>query len=413
MAVPGVYTKAEQKMLKMWEEVEQNVGWLGDEPIMGKVTYPVYNRTVTREFIIQRANAIQDPNPLFRDEKYAAHTRWGSIIAPPFYENVIAQQGWLNTRIVPPEIGFAKALDAVPQFPYHVLWTVYPHWEFFKPIREDDKFKIWCGPNTHQDITNPDGKGRRRFCILDHLKFINQKNELVAIKYKSQRFEFIYPEAGKKEEDYIEPLGKNLGEYKYTQAELDYIDRVLDEEIILGSQIRWWDDVKVGDDLQPVISGPVTLWLNALDVAGLGVTHVEGKRSTIPPHVPIQDPETGVYHKGIEGHFVDKIARLQHLPQTTTIMTQWENVMGRIITNWMGDDGFIKRTAFDHLVNDFLGDTVVCRGKVIGKNILDDGEHVVEIACWLENMRGYITKAGTATVSLYSRETVDKDILRY
>ena len=47
------------------------------------------------------------------------------------------------------------------------------------------------------------------------------------------------------------------------------------------------------------------------------------------------------------------------------------------------------------------------------KYVQDDGEHVVDIACWLENLRGYITNAGMASVGLFSRETIDKDLMRY
>ena len=94
-------------------------------------------------------------------------------------------------------------------------------------------------------------------------------------------------------------------------------------------------------------------------------------------------------------------------------MSLWEALLGRLITNWMGDDGFLKKTAFDRLENDIVGDTVIGRGRVIKKYTLDNGEHVVDVSCWLENMRGYITKAGRATIGLFSRESIDKDLMRY
>jgi hypothetical protein len=129
--------------------------------------------------------------------------------------------------------------------------------------------------------------------------------------------------------------------------------------------------------------------------------------------VPILDPETGVWHEPSEIHLSDKIAKLIKHPQAVTVMSLWEAILGRVITNWMGNDGFLKKTAFDRLENDILGDTVIGRGRVINKYVQNDGEHVVDIACWLENLRGYITKGGGATVSLLSRENVDKDLMRY
>jgi hypothetical protein len=110
MILPGIYTKEEQKMLAQWDAVEQEVGWLGDDPIPGKITFAVSNRVATTALIMNRADAIHDPNPLWRDEKYARQTRWGSVIAPPFFELVVTFQGPINFRPVPPEVGVARGM---------------------------------------------------------------------------------------------------------------------------------------------------------------------------------------------------------------------------------------------------------------------------------------------------------------
>jgi len=49
-----------------------------------------------------------------------------------------------------------------------------------------------------------------------------------------------------------------VDEYKYTNEELDFIEKVHDAESIRGATIRWWEDVRVGDELQPVVNGPLT-----------------------------------------------------------------------------------------------------------------------------------------------------------
>ena len=124
MVLPGIYTKEEQKMLEQWDASEQEVGWLGDDPIPGKVTYAVFNRVVTKDLIRNRANAIHDPNPLWRDDKYARQTRWGSIIAPPFFELVITFQGPINVRVIPPEVGVARTMDPGAPQTDHPIWKV-------------------------------------------------------------------------------------------------------------------------------------------------------------------------------------------------------------------------------------------------------------------------------------------------
>ena len=129
LVVSGVYTKEEQKMLTLWDAIEEeDVGWLGDEPIPGKVENPIIQRVAIKELMIQKANAMGDSNPLWRDDKYASQTRWGSIIGMPFYiHSGIAFQGPLTLRVIPPEVGFAITMDrGAPQKPYPAIWGVLP-----------------------------------------------------------------------------------------------------------------------------------------------------------------------------------------------------------------------------------------------------------------------------------------------
>jgi hypothetical protein len=413
MVLPGIYTKPEQQMLEQWDAVEQEVGWLGDEIIPGKISHPVSNRVVTKDLILNRANAIHDPNPLWQDEKYARQTRWGSIIAPPFFELVVTFQGPINFRPVPPEVGIARGVSGsgVQGKDQSVIWTYLPHWEFFKPIRPGDSFRVWFGPNSHIDKTSPDGKGPRIFLLHDQLKYFNQKDELVCIKHKNNWYQIVIPEEGKKAASSIKSMPK-LEPYKYTQKELSFIDQVHENEIIRGAKIRWWEDIKVDEDLQPVTNGPTNIWDQAIDITSLGTPPVEEKNG-VPPHVPILDPETGVWHNPSETHLSDRVAQMQKFPQAYTMMALWEAILGRLITNWMGNDGFLKKTSFDRFENDILGDTLIGHGRVMKKYIQDNGEHVVDISCWLENIRGYISKAGSATIGLLSRESIDKDLMRY
>ena len=78
-------------------------------------------------------DGIGDVNPLYRDEEYAAHTLYGTIIAPPsFVFSVLAgiQFGW-------------KGLAA-----FHSASEM----EFYKPIKLNDK--IWA-EETFLDFEGP------------------------------------------------------------------------------------------------------------------------------------------------------------------------------------------------------------------------------------------------------------------
>jgi acyl dehydratase len=414
MALPGVYTKAEQKMLESWEAVEQeNIGWLGDDPVPGKIELPVSQRVVTKDAILYRANCMGDANPLWRDENYARQTRWGGIIAPPSFACSITYQGPVSLRMIPLEVGYAVPWDrGMPSRTYSAMWGFLGCWEYFKPIHVGDSFRVWCGPNTHEDVTGKDGKGARSFRIDDQLRFYNQKSELVAIFHKRQLFKIISPE-----EASLIKMKSNLGEYRYSKEELEYLENMRNNEIIRGAEIRWWEDVKLDEELKPVAKGPINVWDQVKAIISSESPRRERVQTLKPQFsgkaVQGVDPETGVWHYPLEAHLSDKLAQLAGFPQPIAFMYIWIDSLNRVVTNWMGNDGFLKRAEWKRFDDMFLGDAAIARGKVVRKYVKDDGEHVVDLSCWLEDIRGYIVNGGLATVGLLSKESLPEDLQRY
>ena len=76
----------------------------------------------------------------------------------------------------------------------------------------------------------------------------------------------------------------------------------------------------------------------------------------------------------------------------------------RLITDWMGDAGFLRRLRFEMRRQHRPGDTMLCRGRVVAAN---DG--IVELEVWLENEREGIATPGEATVALPRRELGGRD----
>jgi len=77
--------------------------------------------------------------------------------------------------------------------------------------------------------------------------------------------------------------------------------------------------------------------------------------------------------------------------------------MGQLITNWMGDDGFIKNLRAELRGFNLIGDTNWCRGKVVDKHI-DGDQFLVRCELWAENQRNERIAKGEATVLLPSKE---------
>lgn len=78
----------------------------------------------------------------------------------------------------------------------------------------------------------------------------------------------------------------------------------------------------------------------------------------------------------------------------------------RVLTNWMGDDGFVRRFKWRHMTRTRVGDTMVARAVVTAKHV-ENGEHLVDLHVWLRNLRGNVSEAAVATVALPARPAPD------
>jgi acyl dehydratase len=378
MAVRGVYSEAEQRMLDDTEkDPYMKPGWFNSPTKM----------VATEESIKRLAICVDYWNPIWRDDHYAQNTRWGGIIAPPMYQQSFGYSGTFGLH-VNPECGFLRGA------------YIGEEWEFFEPVRPGDSFKVWRNRPQVIDATSLDGKGPRTFVWLPHdICHINQKNELVSTLKTYLEYDFY-------DEDTEQLTNMPKPKHKYTKEELDYIERIGDEEEIRGADIRWWDDVGIGDEAKPVIIGPTTAWDMIVFCMGAIPADMFPPMRDLrknPPETLIVDPDTGVSHNRMEHHFTHEAGHLEGVPHGFHAGTFAATLMARCVTNWMGDDGFIRKYKWRHLTQTPIGDTVIGHGRVVNKRI-ENGEHLVDLDVYLENIRGNITEAAAATVRLLSRE---------
>jgi hypothetical protein len=72
------------------------------------------------------------------------------------------------------------------------------------------------------------------------------------------------------------------------------------------------------------------------------------------------------------------------------------------ITNWMGDDGFLRKSKCQIRRHNPDGDVIVIDG-IVSRKYVEDGKHLVEIAQNAETHRGEPSANGAAVVELPSR----------
>jgi acyl dehydratase len=343
-----------------------------------------YLQDATQDTLRNFCNGIGDLNPLFRDSEYGRTSRYGTLIAHPMFPMAF---GWLGrTRWGLPGVhGFYAGND----------------WELFRNIRAGDRI------TAIERVVGVDEK-QSRFSgrlVIQYVEaeFANQRDELVArvLGWCTRHERKAARDAGKY---------KDIKKYAYTTDEYKVIDDAAlnEDKNICGRNIRYWEDVSEGDELPPIVRGPLSLMDTMGFLVGCGRGHTHGvllKGAVRHPGHFFRNPEAGggVEYTGI-GHHRESIAKEVGVPGTYDYGPQRSAWLATLVTNWIGDAGFLKRIHTELRLFNTMGDTTWCKGRV-KKKYHQDGYALVDLEIWAENQRGETTTPnGLATVMLPSKD---------
>ncbi|MFC2065883.1 MaoC family dehydratase N-terminal domain-containing protein [Chloroflexota bacterium] len=330
----------------------------------------------SKDAIRHYAEGFGDDNPLWQDEEYASKTRWGRIIAPPLFPQTL--QGGPVGRIERPKTGslhFLRPLDGGTEF------------TFFQPVYVGDKMTGMYGMAEVLCKESREG-GENIFSIEEH-KCINQNNE-IACKWRKTFIARWPPPIGGK-------IGRNMSKYegyskpRYSQEELQVIEQDIEKEELRGAQPRFWEDVNVGDNLTPLVKGPLTLTDMVTFSMGYGgpfmmANEIAYKFMRRHPKAATYDAKTNVPELDERWHFDDAFAIQKGMPSAYDLGPQRMAWMAQVVTNWMSDEGFMRKFSVRLRRLNFLGDTAWCKGQVIEKYV-QDNKHLVKIDLWGVNQR--------------------------
>jgi acyl dehydratase len=322
---------------------------------------------------------IGDDNPLFCDPAYGAATRWGAGLAPGCFLYTI------DSTVVAPKLRGIQWLYAGTT------------WEWCRPIRHRDAFTTSV---KLLDAVEKTGGHARSFIVqTGESAYYNQHGQLVARAFgATARTPRSRSEGGLKY--------KPREAHRYTSEELAEIARAIDAEIVRGAELRSWDGVRDGDILQPLLKGPLTITDMICWYSGAGHTYKAHERAERHrrrhPADAFVNPETGAQDSAARGHAEEKMAREVGMPGGYDVGPQRISWLGQLVTNWIGDDGFMRRLEVRVKRPNIFGDISWCRGRVTGKRV-EDGVHLVDLELRVENQLGETTAEGTATVELPRR----------
>ena len=138
----------------------------------------------------------------------------------------------------------------------------------------------------------------------------------------------------------------------------------------------YYEDVAQGDEIAPLVKQPTTrqlvMWAGA----------------------------SGDYNPI---HYDKDFAQSKGLPGVIVHGQLVASFLGQLVTDWIGEQGDLRKLACSYKGMNFPGEAITCRGRVT-KKYVKNGEHCVECSLWAENVKGEKTVSGMAIVILPSRD---------
>jgi hypothetical protein len=277
--------------------------------------------------------------------------------------------------------------------------------EYYRPLREGDRCQLLRAQVGVEE--KPSRFGGRTAHVTNDFLFANGAGEVVAI----QRGTWINAERHTSKAKAASGDRGGAPEIDfgpYSDEQLAEIDAAYDAETRRGATPRYFEDVEIGEEIQPRVKGPLT-------VTDVIVWHVGWGMQLTPPGAfgisrKVRRKAPGLYPRNSRNipdtvqrlHWEPERARELGIPMNYDYGGMRETWLTHALTDWMGDDGWLFRLRCEHRRFNYIGDTTWVRGRVTDKIEIDGRNEVhLEIAC--ENQRGETTTPGTAVVLLPTR----------
>jgi acyl dehydratase len=350
------------------------------------------------------SEAIGDDNPLWCDPEYAATSVWGGSIGSPNINGGDTLIGENEVRSLDPD---TKALlKGDPLKGAHAYYSGSSR-EWWAPVRPGmhvtrrnalvgvlDKSSEFADRTVHEwtaEVFATEGavlSAQYRLMIRTDRRSVEKKAERGETKYADLTFE------------------------PYTDEQIEEIAEayLTEPDRRRGAEPRWWEDVNEGDDITPIVKGPMrvtdmVVWHTGM---GMGIYGVKALRLAAqqrkrtpgffrPDDLNIPDVQQRV-------HWDPEWARRAGNPAIYDYGRMRETWLVHLCTDWMGDDAWLAALDCEFRKFNYVGDVHWMRGRVTRKYLAEGDRPAVDLDIWGENQRGTVTCPGHATILLPSRE---------
>ncbi len=381
------------------------------------------NPTTVRNY----ARSIGDDNPLYTDREYGRHSPYGCQIAPGTVLSLIR---------------YPSVHGAMRPIGYPLAQFISGNaWEFFDAVRVGSQFR---SSKVTKEVIEKKGSRGRLVLLISEVTFSDYHGDTVGKCYGTQiavPMESMGTSRAMKADNMGQKLLYERKVQEYTPEDIEQLFQGLRDQPRRGAEPLYWEDVEVGDELNPLLLPPWTL-RDQICSNFMSYCLVSAGGTSVGTDDPSKEPQ------GDELAFEPSFRMLKNLPgdSRTNPLTRWSwnadvahddailagydgqpapfdhgvqrfQVPQQLFTNWMGDHGFIRRMQIALRKPVYVDDVTRYEGQVANKFIeVQEGEtaaggkpnraeyHAVGIRYQGLNQSGEAHSQGTATVYLPSRQ---------
>lgn len=344
-----------------------------------------YNTQVNIDTIKHLEDAVGGMNPLYRDINYCKTTKYGTLIAPPSWPYTIVYGCF--PEVIVPKFSSLYAGESI---------------EWYLPVADEDE--IDWRTTFPTEVTLEESKEHGPMVVTKGKHEFKRKTaglELCKHEFTTCHFEMA-------KSTYQDSLDPTVAP-EYTEEFIQSIFDQQDAEKVRGAVPRYWEDVVIGETMDPVVRGPFTVMESAAWLNAAGQCFFTSDRMFRFVHentgLGYYDPKLKVWFNFQEPIFDDW--GTMHKRTGSYVPGGWAGQRSgwamHMISNWMGDEGFLWKYSARHLAKGGYHKVFWTRGAVVGKG-QENGRFWVDIDLYVEDETGRRIMTGDAKVLLPSKE---------
>jgi hypothetical protein len=378
---------------------------------------PPHYRAADADAFRAVARCYGDDNPLWCEPAYGAGTRWGSVIAPPALVGGDTLIGEDEVTEVAAE--HRDLMKGDPLRGVHAFYASSAR-EWWAPLFPGTR--VWRRNALVGVLDTPSEFAGRAVHEWTAQVFQADGGPVLAGQYRNM-IRTVRSEARKRGEsrdqttqESTEPVAaapNTPPPYTpppYQEDEIAAIDAQYASEVPRGAEPRLWEDVAEGDDIGPIVKGPLTVTDMICWHVGVGM----GLYAVAPLRLGWKNRQRipRFYHRDELGipdvmqrvHWDPAYARHAGSPTTFDYGRMRETWLVHLCTDWMGDDAWLWKLDCEFRKFNYVGDTQWMKGTVTKRYLAEGDRPAVDLDIWAENQHGDVTTPGHATILLPSTE---------